>query len=79
MKKMEDMSKEGGEEERRDGKKEKEQKREKRKHQNESGAGKTRKGKRSGPPVSGERKKQRHLVSASALTPNTLGPYYVCS
>ena len=32
MKKMEDMSKEGGEEERRDKKKEKEQKREKQKH-----------------------------------------------
>ena len=44
MKKMEDMSKEGGEEERRDEKKEKEQKREKRKHQNESSAGKTREG-----------------------------------
>ena len=76
---MEDMSKEGGEEERRDGKKEKEQKREKRKHQNESGAGKTREGRPRGPPVSRERKKQRHLVSASTLTPNTLGPYYVYS
>ena len=76
---MEDMSKEGGEEERGDEKKEKEEKREKRKHQNESGAGKTRGGRRRGPPVSREGRKQRHLVSASALTPNTLGPYYVCS
>jgi len=38
---MEDMSKEGGEEERRNEKKEKEQKREKRKHQVGTGAGKT--------------------------------------
>ena len=38
---MEDMSKEGGEEERRNEKKEKEQKREKRKHQGGTGAGKT--------------------------------------
>ena len=79
MRKMEDMSKEGGEEERRDEKKENEQKREKRKHQNGSGAGKTREGRQRGPPVSEERKKQRHLVSASVLTPNTLGPYYVRS
>ena len=44
MRKMEDMSKEGGDEERRDEKKEKEQKREKRekrKHQGGTGAGKT--------------------------------------
>ena len=39
--------------------KKKEQKREKRKHQNGSGAGKTRKGRWRGPPVSEERKKQR--------------------
>ena len=38
---MEDMSKEGGEEERRNEKKENEQKREKRKHQDGTGAGKT--------------------------------------
>ena len=75
MRKMEDMSKEGGEEERRDEKKENEQKREKRKHQNGSGAGKTMKGRRRGPLVNEERKKQRHLVPASVLTPNTLGPY----
>ena len=75
MRKMEDMSKEGGEEERRDEKKEKEQKKEKGKHQDGSGAGKTKKGRWRGPPVSKERKKQRHLVPASFLTPNTLGPY----
>ena len=75
MRKMKDMSKEGGEEERRDEKKEKEQKKEKRKHQDGSGAGKTKKGRRRGPLVSKERKMQRHLVPASFLTPNTLGPY----
>ena len=57
MRKMEDMSKEEGEEEKRGEKKEKEQKREKRKHRNGSGAGKTREGRRRGPPVSEERKK----------------------
>ena len=75
MKKMEDMSKEGGEEERRDEKKEKEQKREKRKRQNGSGAGKAKRGRRRVAPVNEERKKQRHLVPASILTPNTLEPY----
>ena len=50
MKKMEDMSKEGGEEERRGKKKENEQKREKRKHQNGTDAGKTiRRGRRRAP------------------------------
>ena len=75
MRKMEDMSKEGGEEERRDEKKEKEQKREKRKHQNGSGAGKTKKERQKEVPVNEERKKQGHLVPASVLTPNTLRPY----
>ena len=61
MKKMEDMSKEdggdewkeGGEEERRDEKEEREAK---------------------GAPVNKERKKQGHLVPASVLIPNTLVP-----
>ena len=75
MKKMEDMSKEGGEEERRDEKKENEQKREKRKHQSGPGAGKTIRGRRRRAPVSKERKKQRNLVPAPFLTPNTPGPY----
>ena len=52
-----------------------EQKREKEKHQDGSGAGKTKKGRRKEAPVNEERKKQEHLVPASVLTPNTLGPY----
>ena len=52
-----------------------EKKREKGQHQDGSGAGKTKKGRRRGAPVNKERKKQRHLVPASVLTPNTLGPY----
>ena len=55
--------------------KKKEQKREKRKHQNGSGVGKTKKGRRRGPPVNREREKQGHLVPTSVLTLNTLGPY----
>ena len=74
MRKMEDMSKEGGEEERRDEKEEKEQKREKRKHQKGTGAGKTIRGRRRRAPVSKEREKQKHLAFASTLTPNTLVP-----
>ena len=56
-----------------------EQKREKEKHQDGSGAGKTKKGRQKEAPVNEERKKQGHLVPTSVLTPNTLGPYYVCS
>ena len=56
-------------------KKTKEQKREKEKHQVGSGAGKTKKGRQKEAPVNEERKKQGHLVPATALTPNTLGPY----
>ena len=55
--------------------KKKEQKREKEKHQDGTGAGKTKKGRQKEAPVNEERKKQGHLVPASALTPNTLGPY----
>ena len=51
-----------------------EQKREKGHHQDGSGAGKTKKGRRRGAPVNKERKKQRHLVPALVLTPNTLVP-----
>ena len=83
MKKMEEMNEEDGgheykkEEKKREEmeRKRKEQKREKRKHQDGSGAGKTKKGRRRGAPVNKERKKQRHLVPTSFLTPNTLGPY----
>ena len=57
MKKMEDISKEGGEEERRDEKKEKGVKREKEKHQDGTGAGKTKKGRQKEAPVNEERKK----------------------
>ena len=74
MRKMEDMSKEGGEEERRDEKKEKEQKREKGKHQNGAGAGKAIRGRRRMAPVSKEGEGQKHLAPASTLTPNTLEP-----
>ena len=52
-----------------------EQKREKGKHQDGSGAGKTKKGRQKEAPVNEERKKQGILVSASVLTPNTLEPY----
>ena len=55
--------------------KKKEQKREKKKHHDGTGAGKTKKGRQKEAPVNEERKQQRHLVPASALTPDTLGPY----
>ena len=37
--------------------------------------GRLRKGGQKEAPVNEERKKQGHLVPASVLTPNTLGPY----
>ena len=37
--------------------------------------GKKKKGRQNEAPVKDERKKQGYLVSASALTPNTLVPY----
>ena len=55
--------------------KKKEQKREKRKHQEGTGAGKTKRGEQKETPVNEERKKQGVLVPASVLTPNTLEPY----
>ena len=73
MKKMEEKKREEMK------RKKKEQKREKEKHQDGFGVGKTKKGRRKEVPVNEERKKQGHLVPASVLTPNTLGPYYVCS
>ena len=51
-----------------------EQKREKRKHQDGTGAGKTKKGGQKEAPVNEERKKQEHLIPTSVLTPNTLVP-----
>ena len=47
----------------------------KEKHQDGSGAGKKKKERQKEAPVNEERKKQGHLVPASVLTPNTLGPY----
>ena len=80
MKKMEEMNEKKEEKKRKEMKrKKKEQKREKGKLQDGSGAGKTKKERQKEAPVNEERKKQGHLVPASVLTPNTLGPYYVCS
>ena len=73
MKKMEEMNEKKEEKKREEMKrKKKEQKREKEKHQDGSGAGKTKKGRQKKAPVNEERKKQGHLVPASILTPNTL-------
>ena len=75
MRKMEEMNEKKEEKKKEEMKRKKnEQKREKGKHQDGSGAGKTKKGRRRGAPVNKERKKQRHLVLASVLTPNTLVP-----
>ena len=80
MKKMEEMNEKKEEKKRKEmERKKKEQKREKGKHHNGSGAGKTKKGRQKEAPVNKERNKQGHLVPTSVLTPNTLGPYYVCS
>ena len=80
MKKMEEMNEKKKEKKRKEMKrKKKEQKREKGKHRDGSGAGKTKKERQKEAPVNEEMKKQGHLVPASVLTPNTLGPYYVCS
>ena len=77
MKKMEEMNEKKEEEKKREEikRKKKEQKREKEKHQDGPGARKTRRGRQREAPVNEERKKQGHLVPASILTPNTLGPY----
>ena len=55
--------------------KKEEQKREKGKHQDGTGAGKTKKGGQKETPVNEKRKKQGVLIPASDLTPNTLEPY----
>ena len=74
MKKMEDMSKEGGEEERRDEKKEKGAKEGEGKAPGWIWCWEEEKKRQKEAPVNEERKKQGHLVPASVLTPNTLVP-----
>uniref|UniRef100_A0A7N2LT82 Uncharacterized protein n=1 Tax=Quercus lobata TaxID=97700 RepID=A0A7N2LT82_QUELO len=73
MKKMKEMNEKKEENKKEEMKRKKnEQKREKEKHQDGSGAGKTKKERRREAPVNEEGKKQGCLDPASVLTPNTL-------